>query len=101
MRELTLMIERPVAGGRMLARHDGQVVLVAGGIPGERVRVRLEPSSRKVLFATVVDVLEASPDRREPICDPACGGMAYAFIAPERQRVLKGRSSRMRSVGWR
>lgn len=90
MRELTLMIERPVAGGRMLARHDGQVVLVAGGIPGERVRVRLEPSSRKVLFATVVDVLEASPDRREPICDPACGGMAYAFIAPERQRVLKG-----------
>ena len=37
-----LAIERPVAGGRMLARHDGQVVLVAGAIPGERVRARIE-----------------------------------------------------------
>jgi 23S rRNA (uracil1939-C5)-methyltransferase len=87
---LELVIERPVAGGRMLARRDGQVVLVAGAIPGERVRVRLERSSRKVLFAAVVDVIEASPDRRDPPCDPACGGSAYAFISPRRQAALKG-----------
>jgi hypothetical protein len=30
---LTLDIEKPAAGGRMLARHQGQVVLVWGAIP--------------------------------------------------------------------
>ena len=33
-----LTIERPVAGGRMMARLDGRVVFVAGALPGERVR---------------------------------------------------------------
>ena len=33
---IELTIERPVAGGRMLARADGRVVLVAGAIPGAR-----------------------------------------------------------------
>src|SRR5918995_6433968 len=40
--ELVLSIEKPAVGGRMLARHDGQVVLVAGTIPGERVRAVVE-----------------------------------------------------------
>lgn len=86
---LTLTIERPVAGGRMLARHEGRVVLVSGAIPGERVVVRVESVSKKVVLAAAVDIVEASPDRRPPICDPACGGSLYAHIAIERQRVLK------------
>jgi hypothetical protein len=34
--ELSLFIEKPAAGGRTIARHDGQVVLVAGAIPESR-----------------------------------------------------------------
>ena len=85
-----LTIERPVAGGRMLARHDGQVVFVAGTLPGERVRARIERTQRQVAWATTVEVLEASADRREPDSDPACGGRSYAHIAYARQRQLKG-----------
>ena len=33
-RTLELVVERAVAGGRMLARHEGRIVLVAGAIPG-------------------------------------------------------------------
>ena len=84
-----LAIERPVAGGRMLARHDGAVVLVAGAIPGERVHARVTQASRRVVLADVVDVLEASPDRRTPQCDLSCGGMLYAHISCARQRSLK------------
>ena len=73
----------------MLARHEGRVVLVAGAIPGERVRARLEPGSRKVWFASTVDVIDASADRRVPIGDPACGGLTYAHVEPARQRALK------------
>ena len=42
--EIELLVEKPAAGGRMIARHGGQVVFVAGAIPGERVRRR---SSRR------------------------------------------------------
>jgi 23S rRNA (uracil1939-C5)-methyltransferase len=87
---LEIAIDRAVAGGRMLARHDGRVVLVSGAIPGERVRVQVERATRDVTFARVIEILEASPDRREPPGDPACGGADYAHIRYERQQQLKG-----------
>src|SRR5512145_2037653 len=73
----------------MIARHGGRVVLVAGTIPGERVRARLERPRGGALFATAVEILEASPDRREPGEDPACGGRDFAHISLDRQRALK------------
>lgn len=84
-----LDVERPVAGGAMLARLDGEIVLVSGAIPGERVRARVSRRGKRVATARVVDVLSASPDRRDPPCDPACGGSAYAYIAYARQLALK------------
>jgi 23S rRNA (uracil1939-C5)-methyltransferase len=83
-----LAIERPVAGGRMLARHDGQVVLVAGAIPGERVRARVERLTRGVAFATVTDLVDAADARRDAV-DPACGGEVYAHIEYEHQAAIK------------
>ena len=59
-----LQVEKPVAGGRMIARHEGQVVLVRGGIPGERVVARVERAERRMAYAVVRDVIEASTDRR-------------------------------------
>lgn len=73
----------------MLARHEGRVVLVGGAIPGERVRARVDRERRDVIFATVIDVLDADPDRRLVAGDPACGGQTYRHIAYERQRQLK------------
>ncbi len=88
-RELTLTIEKPAAGGRMIARHEGQVVLVAGAIPGERVQTEVEQTRGGVMYARVTAVLEPSPDRRPLICDPACGGSVYAHVSYDRQRRLK------------
>jgi 23S rRNA (uracil1939-C5)-methyltransferase len=87
--EVVLTPEKPAAGGRMLARHDGQVVFVLGAIPGERVRARVERVSRQLAFAEVVEVLEPSPDRRAAKIDLACGGSVYAHISYERQLALK------------
>ena len=87
--DLTLTIEKPVSGGRMLARHEGQIVLVAGAIPGERVRARVERVTKQVAFAETIEVLAASADRRGAGVDWACGGSLYAHIAYERQLTLK------------
>jgi 23S rRNA (uracil1939-C5)-methyltransferase len=82
-------IEKPAVGGPMLARHDGQVVLVWGGIPGERVRARVERAAKNILHAETTDVLAASPDRRDAGPDWRCGGNTFAHIAYERQCRLK------------
>jgi tRNA/tmRNA/rRNA uracil-C5-methylase (TrmA/RlmC/RlmD family) len=87
---IELSIERPAAGGRMIARHEGQVVLVSGTIPGERVSARIERIERRLAFAAAADVIDASPDRRAVGYDLACGGALYAHIALERQRAIKG-----------
>ncbi len=85
----SLTIEKPAAGGPMIARADGQVVLVSGAIPGERARVLIERIGKGVAYGRVIDVEEASVDRRTPGCDPLCGGSLYAHIAYPRQVTIK------------
>ena len=85
-----LVVERPVAGGDMLARHEGRVVFVSGAIPGERVRAEVVETKRHMVWARTVAVIEASPDRRTPASDPACGGLVYAHMTYARQCALKG-----------
>jgi len=87
--ELVLVPEKAVAGGSMLARHEGRVVFVRGGIPGERVRARVERVSRDSAHAVAIDVIEPHADRRHPVVDPVCGGNAFAHIAYNRQLSLK------------
>jgi 23S rRNA (uracil1939-C5)-methyltransferase len=86
---LTLTIEKPAAGGRMIARHDGQVILVGGAIPGERVRARVERSTHKVAYAETISVDEPSTDRRAWDGDIQCGGCVYGHIAYPRQLEIK------------
>src|SRR5439155_23598212 len=86
---LPLTIDKPAAGGRMIARAGGQVVLVGGAIPGERVTARIERAGKGVLYAVTESVEQASPDRRPVDSDPGCGGCLYAHIAYERQLALK------------
>ena len=94
----------PVAhGGHCVARHEGRVVFVRHGIPGEKVRVRLTDAGETAKFwrADVVEVLEASPDRVPHfwrVADslaawqrgrPPVGGAELGHIALARQRSLK------------
>jgi tRNA/tmRNA/rRNA uracil-C5-methylase (TrmA/RlmC/RlmD family) len=86
---LRLTIERPAAGGRMIARHDGAVVFVSGAIPGEVVDAEIEKVQRGTVWASTREVLERSLDRVDGAPDGACGGSVFAHIAYERQRQLK------------
>ena len=83
-----LTIERPAAGGRMIARHEGTIVFVSGAIPGEVVEAAVEKTQRGTVWAATRQVLEPSPDR-VPADDGACGGSVFAHIAYQRQRTIK------------
>ncbi len=86
---IALVIEKPAVGGRMIARVDGQVVLVSGAIPGERVVARVAQVSKGVAYADTISVEERSPDRRDAETDPRCGGAVYSHITYERQLAIK------------
>ena len=86
---LTLRIDRPAAGGRMIARSESGIVLVSGAIPGEAVSARIERVGKGVAFAATVRVEEPSLDRREPFTDPSCAGCLYAHIDYPRQLAIK------------
>jgi 23S rRNA (uracil1939-C5)-methyltransferase len=87
---MTLVPEKPAAGGRMLARYEGMVVLVAGAIPGEPVRVRIDRVERSLAFGCAIDVVEPHASRRPVEGDPRCGGAVLAHIVYEEQCRLKG-----------
>src|SRR4051812_49607645 len=69
-------IETLPLGPDSVARARGYVLFVPGGIPGERVHVRVTEAGRRFGRGEIVDVIEASPDRGEPVCPLylACGG---------------------------
>jgi 23S rRNA (uracil1939-C5)-methyltransferase len=87
--EVELAIEKPAAGGRMIARHHGEIVLVRGAIPGERVRAWIERAEKRMAYAVTREVIEPSPDRRPEGADPLCGGALYAHIQYGRQLAIK------------
>lgn len=88
---LEARIERLMANGAGLARVDGRVLFVRGGLPGDRVRARVVRSAKRHDEALVEELLEASPDRRTPRCAHfgACGGCALQDLAYPAQLVAK------------
>ncbi len=79
-------------GGEAVGRlADGRTCFVAGGIPGETVRVEVVQEKKRWVRARLLEVLEASEDRVEPPCPhfSECGGCQWQHIALPRQRQLK------------
>ena len=78
------------AGDAVVETERG-IVMARGGLPAERVRVRVEAARAGVLRGVVLAVLAASPDRVEPECGLAerCGGCPLMSLALDAQRRLK------------
>ena len=74
-----LSIEKIVAGGYGLGRLGSEVVLVPGGLPGERLSVHLGDKRRGVRQASIQQIIHSSSERISPSCAIAgqCGGCQF------------------------
>ena len=92
--DLTLTVGSPANGGSCVARHEGRVVFVRYALPGETVKVRVVGDHGSYWHADVVEVIEPSEDRVEPLCPIAgvdgAGCCDMAFAEPGAARRLKG-----------
>jgi len=88
---LRVEIEKVAHGGHFIARHEGAVIFVRHGIPGEIVEVEITGLDKSFARADVVAVIEASASRVQPPCQfaGACGGCDFQHIEIAHQRELK------------
>ncbi len=92
--ELDLDIEKFADQGKSLGRADGMVVFVAGGVPGDRVRVQISKTKKRYAEARLLEVLSPGPLRVEPRCPyfGACGGCKWQHVAYPAQLDAKRQS---------
>jgi len=93
---MKLKIEKVVYPGKGLARtEDGMVVFVPSTLPGEVVEVDIVKEHKKFAEAKLVEVIEPSSDRVEPLChlqqglDVHCPGCTYQYMNYETEVKLK------------
>jgi len=87
-----VQVERLDVKGRGVATSsEGRAVLVHGGLPGERVRVRIDGGGQHQDHGVVSELLSSSPDRVAPFCERVdeCGGCAVQHLALSAQRKWK------------
>ncbi len=84
-----LRIERWSKTGEGIATFQGRAVFVAGAMPGEHVRARIQGDG--VLRAEVLEFLATAPARRAPACPLAdrCGGCDWLHVDDAEQRRAK------------
>ena len=88
---LLVTIERILPGGVGLAHTDGKTVFVSLAAAGDKVRVSVDREQGNLLFASIVEIIEPSPERIEPPCPyfGRCGGCDFQQLTYEAQLKAK------------
>src|SRR4029079_311170 len=84
---LELTIDSLAHGGNGVARLEGYVVFVAGGLPGDRVRAVVGKSKKAYAEARAIEVVQPAPDRIPPFADHP--GAPWQELPYERQLAVK------------
>ena len=90
---LSLTIDDLAFGGEGVGRADGYVVFVPGGLPGDRLQVRLVQVRSRFGRGIIEAVLEPSPQRVEAPCPyfGRCGGCRLQHVAYPAQLAFKSK----------
>jgi 23S rRNA (uracil1939-C5)-methyltransferase len=89
---LEVEIDSLAFGGRGIAREDGFVVFVAGGLPGDRVLAEVTKGKKRFAEARAVELLRAGADRIPDRCihgGEPCPGSPWQGLPYERQLAEK------------
>ena len=91
--EIELSIDKLTNEGVGLGRVDEWVVFVPFALPGERVKAKVFRNHKNYSEADLVEVVERSPHRIEPVCPlfGQCGGCQYQHVGYDEQLHWKQR----------
>jgi 23S rRNA (uracil1939-C5)-methyltransferase len=90
--QLEVEIDSLAFGGRGVARSEGLVVFVAGGLPGDKVRVEITKAKKRFAEARTLELLRPGDERIADRCiheGEPCPGAPWQGLAYERQLTHK------------
>lgn len=79
-----------------IGRIDGFTVFVEGALPGETIRVLIVKVKKSYAYGKLLEILEASEERREPLCPVAkhCGGCQLQHLSYKAELLYKTKEVR-------
>ena len=91
--ELELTVDSVTLEGAGVGRVDGFAVFVPGALAGERVRIHVIKATASYAVGKLLEVLETSPHRVDPLCPvyAKCGGCAFGHVTYEEELRIKER----------
>jgi 23S rRNA (uracil1939-C5)-methyltransferase len=91
-----LLVDDLAFGGEAVGRVDGYVLFVRGGVPGDRLRVRVTEARGRFGRAAIESVEAPSPHRVAAPCPyfGRCGGCRLQHVAYEAQLAFKAKQVR-------
>jgi 23S rRNA (uracil1939-C5)-methyltransferase len=90
---IELVVDDLAFGGDGVGRTDGYVMFVRGGLPGDRLRVRVTEARGRYGRGAIESVVTPSPDRVEAPCPyfGRCGGCRLQHLAYPAQLAFKAK----------
>lgn len=102
---MKVRIESLAGGGSGIAKDEGKVYFVSGGIPGDHLEIKVVRDKGRFAEAIVMDIIEPSPDRVEPVCPvfERCGGcelqnMSYGAQLRQKENILRDTLERIGGI---
>jgi 23S rRNA (uracil1939-C5)-methyltransferase len=86
-----LQISDLAYGGKSVAKVDGFVVLLRGGIPGDIVKAEIVKRKSNFAEAKILEIIKESDLRTKPVCSHfgLCGGCSWQDLKYEEQLKFK------------
>ena len=102
----SLAVSDLTVDGGAVARHEGRVVFLDRGLPGDVVAARVAEDKKRVIHAAVTHIQEPSPHARPAWCPhfSLCGACLWQDMAPEallawKQRFVRQALARIGGAG--
>jgi 23S rRNA (uracil1939-C5)-methyltransferase len=91
-----IKIEDMTTEGQGVGRSNGLAVFVKGAVVGDVIRAELTKVKKNYAFGRLLELVEPSPERIEPLCPHMgdCGGCPYGALSYEGQLAVKEKQVR-------
>ncbi len=102
---MEITIDKLSYGGAGVGRVDGKVVFVDGGVPGDKLKIKIVEEKERYSRAEIEDFIEKSKERTEPECKffEDCGGcnwqdVKYKTQLAEKQQIVSDSLQRIGKI---
>ncbi len=77
--------------GKSVAKHDGRIIFVNGGVPGDICNITVFKKRKKYWEANIDEIIKKSTSRIEPVCEHfgSCGGCKWQNMKYSSQLEFK------------